>query len=137
MRFQLRHTTRYEYSSSASLSHNEARILPRNLPWQHCANAQVEISPTPMRMRERTDFFGNRVVYFSLEALHDELQVSVTSEIETRPRPTQDFFSAIAIAWMRGSMCWIRLSCISMTAWRATPWTASCPVATCWMRCWI
>ena len=96
MRFQLRHTTRYEYSSSASLSHNEARILPRNLPWQHCANAQVEISTTPMRMRERTDFFGNRVVYFSLEALHDELQVSVTSEIETRPRPTQDFFSTIA-----------------------------------------
>ncbi len=96
MKFQLRHTTRYEYSSSASLSHNEARILPRNLAWQHCSNAQVEISPAPVRMRERTDFFGNRVVYFSLEALHDELQVSVTSEIETRPRPTQDFFSTIA-----------------------------------------
>jgi transglutaminase-like putative cysteine protease len=95
MRFQLQHTTRYEYSSSASLSHNEARILPRNLPWQHCSNSQVEISPAPLRMRERTDFFGNRVVYFSIEALHDELQVSVTSQIQTRPRPTQDFFSTI------------------------------------------
>lgn len=96
MKYQLRHSTLYEYSGPVSLSHNEARILPRNLPWQWCTNAKVEISPSPVRMRERVDFSGNRVVYFSLESLHDELQVNVTSDIETRPRPTQDFFSTIA-----------------------------------------
>ncbi|WOD13083.1 transglutaminase family protein [Pseudomonas sp. NyZ704] len=96
MKYQLRHSTLYEYSGPVSLSHNEARILPRNLPWQWCTNAKLDISPNPVRMRERIDFFGNRVVYFSLESLHEELQVNVTSEIETRPRPTQDFFSTIA-----------------------------------------
>lgn len=96
MKYQLRHSTLYEYSGPVSLSHNEARILPRNLPWQWCTNAKLDISPNPVRMRERIDFFGNRVVYFSLESLHEELQVNVTSDIETRPRPTQDFFSTIA-----------------------------------------
>lgn len=96
MKYQLRHSTRYEYSGPVSLSHNEARILPRNLPWQWCTNAQLEISPTPVRMRERIDFFGNRVVHFSLESLHEELYVNVTSNIETRPRAMQDFFSTIA-----------------------------------------
>ncbi|WP_339650343.1 transglutaminase family protein [Halopseudomonas pelagia] len=96
MKYQLRHSTLYEYSGPVSLSHNEARILPRNLPWQWSTNAKLDISPNPVRMRERIDFFGNRVVYFSLESLHEELQVNVTSDIETRPRPTQDFFSTIA-----------------------------------------
>ena len=95
MKYLLRHSTCYEYSGPASLSHNEARILPRNLPWQICSETRLDISPSPLRMRERIDFFGNRVVYFSIESLHDELQVSVTSEIETRPRPAQDFFSTI------------------------------------------
>ncbi|MFO7703534.1 MAG: transglutaminase family protein [Halopseudomonas sp.] len=95
MKYQLRHSTLYEYSGPVSLSHNEARLLPRDLPWQWCTNAQLEIAPKPLRMRERIDFFGNRVVYFSLESLHEELHINVTSEIETRPRPMQDFFSTI------------------------------------------
>ncbi|WVM93080.1 transglutaminase N-terminal domain-containing protein [Halopseudomonas pachastrellae] len=96
MKYLLRHSTRYQYSGPASLSQNEARILPRVLPWQECNNSQLEISPRPDRMRERTDFFGNRVVYFSIESLHDSLDVSVSSEIITHPRPLADIFSGIA-----------------------------------------
>lgn len=108
MKYQLRHTTRYEYSGDVTLSHNEARILPRSLPWQFCENTQLIISPTPERMRERVDFFGNRVVYFSIERVHHDLEVSVVSDIETRARPTQDFFSTIgwehAVQDLRGDI---------------------------------
>jgi transglutaminase-like putative cysteine protease len=108
MKYQLRHTTRYEYSSDATLSHNEARILPRTLPWQLCENTHLQISPTPERMRERTDFFGNRVVYFSIERVHHNLEVSVVSDVETRARPSQDFFSTIgwenAVQDLRGDI---------------------------------
>lgn len=95
MRYLLRHTTHYQYSGAVTLSHNEARILPRVLPWQDCSNTQLVITPIPDRMRERTDFFGNRVVYFSIESLHESLDVSVTSEIVTRPRASADIFSNI------------------------------------------
>jgi transglutaminase-like putative cysteine protease len=95
MKYQIRHLTRYEYSGPATLSHNEARILPRNLPWQTCLDYQLSIAPSPVRLRERTDFFGNRVAYFSTESVHDSLEVLVTSEVETLSRPAQDIFSAI------------------------------------------
>jgi transglutaminase-like putative cysteine protease len=47
-------------------------------------------------MRERIDFFGNRVVYFSIESLHESLDVTVASEIVTHPRASADIFSSIS-----------------------------------------
>lgn len=96
MKYQLRHLTRYEYSGPATLSHNEARILPRQLPWQTCSDTQLIINPGPIGLSERLDFFGNRVSYFAIEAVHNSLEVVVSSEIETFPRPAQDFFSGTA-----------------------------------------
>lgn len=92
MKYLLRHTTRYDYSSAVTLSHNEARLLPRVLPWQEICNTQLEISPSPIRLRERADFFGNRVCYFSLQELHSSLEVTAESEITTsaRPLPSQE-----------------------------------------------
>ena len=95
MRYQIRHLTRYDYSGQATLSHNEARVLPRNLPWQKCLNSEWQISPKPVRLRERTDFFGNRVAYFSTENVHDSLEVVVVSEVDVSARPAQDIFSTI------------------------------------------
>ena len=95
MRYQIRHLTRYDYSGQATLSHNEARVLPRNLPWQKCLNSEWQISPKPVRLRERTDFFGNRVAYFSTESVHDSLEVVVVSEVDVSARPAQDIFSTI------------------------------------------
>ena len=92
MKYQLRHTTRYDYTSDVTLSHNEARLLPRDLPWQKVANTLLQISPQPIRVRERQDFFGNRVSYFSIQELHSTLEVTLTSQITTLPRqlPTDD-----------------------------------------------
>jgi len=92
-KYQLRHLTRYEYSGPATLSHNEARILPRQLPWQTCSDTQLSISPGSTGLSERHDFFGNRVTYFAIEAVHNSLEVVVTSDVEIRSRPEQDFFS--------------------------------------------
>lgn len=96
MKYQLRHLTRYEYSGPATLSHNEARILPRQLPWQTCTDTQLSISPNALGLSERLDFFGNRVSYFAIEAVHNSLEVLVSSEVETFARPAQDFFSGAA-----------------------------------------
>lgn len=87
MRYHLRHTTRYDYSSAVTLSHNEARLLPRVLPWQQVETVQLQITPQAMRLRERQDFFGNRVSYFSIQELHSSLEVTVDSQITTLPRP--------------------------------------------------
>ena len=95
MRYKILHKTRYDYSRPATLSHNEARMLPRDLPWQHCVSSAYTITPTPIKLRERVDFFGNRVAHFSTESVHNSLEVIVTSDVQTRARPTQDIFSFI------------------------------------------
>jgi transglutaminase-like putative cysteine protease len=95
MKYRIRHTTRYDYSGPATLSHNEARMLPRDLPWQQCLHSAFAITPVPVRLRERVDFFGNRVAYFSTETVHDSLEVVVDSEVQTLTRPAQDIFSTI------------------------------------------
>jgi len=86
MKYALRHTTKYDYSRPVTLSHNEARLLPRDLDWQKCTNTRLSIAPAPLRQHERIDFFGNRVVYFAIQDIHDSLEVTVRSQVTTHNR---------------------------------------------------
>lgn len=97
MKYLLRHTTRYDYTSSVTLSHNEARLLLRDLPWQKCENTRLMIDPQPLRQHERRDFFGNRVVYFAIQDIHDSLEVTVESQVTTQPRPQPD--AGMSTSW--------------------------------------
>ena len=85
MTYRVVHTTEYEYSGLVGLCHNEARLKPRDLPHQTCLNNQVSINPTPIDYRERTDFFGNTVSYFSIQQPHEKLTITATSEVAISP----------------------------------------------------
>ncbi|HAS52082.1 MAG TPA: transglutaminase, partial [Gammaproteobacteria bacterium] len=41
------------------MCHNEARLLPRETPWQLHRPSQIRIKPRPAMSVERVDFFGN------------------------------------------------------------------------------
>lgn len=81
MNYRVVHKTSYEYSAPAGLCHNEARLLPRQLRRQRCLSSSLKIDPTPIDYQERLDFFGNRVVYFTIQQPHDKLVVTATSEL--------------------------------------------------------
>lgn len=85
MNYTLRHTTRYLYSTPVTLSHNEARVLPRKTPYQQCGASALQISPAPQVQSERRDVFGNRVLYFALEEVHQRLDVTVVTPLYTQP----------------------------------------------------
>lgn len=104
MRYQVKHTTHYDYSSPVTLSHNEARLLMRESPDQHCTQSELTISPQPLRQHERLDFFGNRVVYFAIQDIHHNLEVTVSSDITTHPKalpPDLDLTWEAAVAKLR------------------------------------
>lgn len=82
MKYTVRHKTSYTYHEPVSLCHNIARLLPRNTKDQTCINSRIDIHPHPDKVNEYEDFFGNKVIYFSIEKEHLELTVNVTSEIE-------------------------------------------------------
>ena len=87
IRQRVNHTTQYHYSEPVTLCHNEARLLPRSLATQRCVDAGIQISPKPKVYHERKDFFGNRVVYFSVEQSHTDLEVTARGEVELSPLP--------------------------------------------------
>jgi len=82
LKYTIQHKTAYAYLEPVSLCHNIARLVPRNTREQTCTNTHIHISPKPERINEYEDFFGNKVIYFSIEKEHHELTVQVTSEVE-------------------------------------------------------
>jgi len=84
MKYSIDHTTVYTYFEPVSLCHNVLRLAPRDTGQQVCKGITVKIQPEPDTLREYEDFFGNKVIYFSIEREHGQLVVNVHSEIEKR-----------------------------------------------------
>ena len=86
MKYLIDHKTTYRYLEPVSLCHNIARLVPRDTEWQYCRNVVVRIDPEPETVNKYEDFFGNSIIYFSIEKEHTQLTVHVRSEIESLDR---------------------------------------------------
>ncbi|TCO82063.1 transglutaminase-like putative cysteine protease [Plasticicumulans lactativorans] len=87
MNYTVTHRTAYRYRGRVALCHNEAMLMPRETAWQFVPECRIEIEPRPALSAERTDFFGNRVLYFAIQDIHQTLTVTVTSQVTVAPRP--------------------------------------------------
>src|ERR1700722_4591818 len=81
-KYNITHRTTYTYFEPVSVCHNVLRLAPRNTDSQICTRVAVRISPEPNTIREYEDFFGNKVMYFSIEKENARLTVEVQSEVE-------------------------------------------------------
>ena len=84
MNYQIIHNTQYSYNNVVNLCHNEARLTPRSFAQQICTQSKWTIDPEPTSYRQRKDFFGNTVCYFSIQRPHRDLNVTVTSDVEVK-----------------------------------------------------
>jgi len=82
MNYSISHKTTYSYFEPVSLCHNIIRLKPRNTGKQLCRETVIRITPEPDSIDEYEDFFGNRVLYFSIDREHRQLEVQVVSSIE-------------------------------------------------------
>ncbi|HEX3802099.1 MAG TPA: transglutaminase family protein [Solirubrobacteraceae bacterium] len=87
--YRVTHRTEYAYEQPVSSSYGQLHMLPRELPVQRCRSAGVSIAPEPELLRERVDFFGNRVAYFALHEPHQRLSVTVSSVVEVQERAAE------------------------------------------------
>lgn len=104
MDYAVTHHTLYRYSSSVAQCHNEARLTPRDTPWQRCPISRVQINPPPAMTAERLDFFGNRVTYFAIQDIHQALEVTAVSEVSVDPRPVPELESTPPWEAVAGSL---------------------------------
>jgi transglutaminase-like putative cysteine protease len=82
VRYRVRHSTRYTYAEAIPLSHNLVRLRPRDRAVQTCLRHNLTIHPTPAVSSERFDYYGNDVVWFSLQEPHSELTITAKSDVE-------------------------------------------------------
>jgi transglutaminase-like putative cysteine protease len=85
MKYRITHKTWYEYADLAPVCHNLVHLAPRNTTRQSCNRFELTIEPLPAFQANRTDAFGNRVDYFSIERAHHKLEIVAESEVEVRP----------------------------------------------------
>jgi transglutaminase-like putative cysteine protease len=85
MNYRVTHSTRYTYSKPVAVCWNEACLLPRETLQQRCLSSTLQIEPEPADLRERMDFFGNRVTHFAIQKPHEQLLVTAISEVSVSP----------------------------------------------------
>lgn len=99
MNYRVIHNTTYDYFEPVSLCHNIVRLLPRNTDEQTLKQVVVNIDPLPTILNEYEDFFGNKIIYFTIEQEHKRLSVTVTSEIKKISPPVPTFNHYSDLTW--------------------------------------
>lgn len=92
MIYIVKHITTYSYEDYVSSCHNLATLKPRDYAGQTLLNYHLAISPTPAEVSERLDFFGNYITRFSIQDLHNKLEVISTSRIERNVTTIRDTY---------------------------------------------
>jgi transglutaminase-like putative cysteine protease len=97
MTYEIVHRTSYEYSAPVTISHHAARMEPKPSATQQSHDFSLHIDPEPPVRKVRTDYFGNRVCFFSVQELHDHLNVTACSRVTVRA--TTPPAPALSPAW--------------------------------------
>ncbi|WP_163835603.1 transglutaminase family protein [Spartinivicinus ruber] len=82
MKYQIKHTTTYQYNEKVSLSQNHARLTPQTNQCQSCLSHHLEISPKADYLVCFQDYFNNQVSVFEVPTMHDQMVVTAVSEVE-------------------------------------------------------
>ena len=90
MRYEIRHTTEYQYQETVSTGHNRLCLVPLTIPEQQCLSSEVKIAPLPDELTYRTDFFGNTLLFISIYKEHAQLDIQSDSVVNIESRINAD-----------------------------------------------
>lgn len=83
--FEISHTTVYDYRAPVTVSHHLMRLTPRALPRQRLLEHDIEVLPKPAATNLRVDYFGNDVMFATIEQTHRQLSVTSRSRVAVSP----------------------------------------------------
>ncbi len=85
MKYNIVHRTVYEYTAPVAVSHHVARLELRDTVRQERASFSLKIFPEPVLRRTRQDYFGNPVCFFSLQEIHNRLEIIAHNQVTLNP----------------------------------------------------
>ena len=77
--YRVRHTSRYAYAETVSLSMHQVRLTPRESAAQAVRGNQLVIDPPASGSVTREDYFGNATTTFTIQDAHRHLRVTAES----------------------------------------------------------
>jgi transglutaminase-like putative cysteine protease len=89
--YRVRHVTAYHYEHDVSLAHNRVSSQPRDTQRQECRSHHLLVEPEPQGLSRYRDAFGNWLTYFTLEENHDELVITLRSDVYVEPFELPDY----------------------------------------------
>ena len=81
MNYRIMHRTLYDYAAPVTVSHHVARLEPRSTLAQTRQEYGLEIFPAPALRKARRDYFGNELCFFSIQEVHQRLEIVSTSRV--------------------------------------------------------
>jgi transglutaminase-like putative cysteine protease len=86
MNYDVVHRTIYTYTAPVTVSYHVARLAPRITATQGCDSSALTIHPDPAVRAARTDYFGNQLCFFSIQEIHDRLEIVARSRVSVRAK---------------------------------------------------
>ena len=97
VRFRVKQTTAYRYSTAVFLEPHLIRLRPRSDSSQEVLSWDMSIEPRPTQLTWASDAEGNFAAYAWFERLTEKLRITTRFEVETLRKNTFDFL------WLDGS----------------------------------
>ncbi|ELR97950.1 transglutaminase family protein [Gloeocapsa sp. PCC 73106] len=93
MRYQIEHTTTYNYNQPVLLKPHVVRLQPRSDAWQKLGNFKIEVDPQPEGISHFTDLDGNYLIKLWFTKSTENLVIHLESEVETKKSNPFDYLS--------------------------------------------
>jgi transglutaminase-like putative cysteine protease len=90
MIYDVRQSSAYVYASPVAHARHVLRQIPINRNGQRVHLAALQIVPEPRHRREGEDFFGNRLTWVDVDALHQNLTIKLTARVSVDPLTEPD-----------------------------------------------
>src|SRR4051812_11084662 len=97
MTYRIIHKTTYKYKQPVASGAHVTYLTPRSKPHHACTAHELVVTPAPVSLNERTDFFGNRFTFFTIQEPHQELKIEARSQVVSNGRSVE--WPACSPAW--------------------------------------
>src|SRR4051794_37395090 len=92
MLYRINHATTYNYTEPVTLCHNVVHLTPRHGAHQTCQRSQILVAPLPVVLLQEMDYFGNAILFFTIQEPHPKLTVTAHHLVDVvapvLPEPT-------------------------------------------------
>jgi transglutaminase-like putative cysteine protease len=81
MTYRISHKTTYKYKHPVSFGNHAVYLTPRSEGNHRCVSHDLVVTPEPATTSERTDYFGNRATFFTIQEPHEQLTIEARSMV--------------------------------------------------------